>query len=343
MKKVKLMKKMAAVIMAGTMMTALAVPVMAESVPQIGGVKNVTITKSLTKYANSYAPNTTFSFKIQSGTASGDGKIYAGPAGGVVFNTGKDSVAFAPASGDIGKTTLTGTTQLTVVESAFTNAGVYRYLVSEVIPSAKYDGVVYSTETKIFDVYKFSDGSFSYVFEDERGAKDDGVFDNTYVHGTGGVNDLTIAKTVTGKLGVKSNKFAFTIAVAPSNSGEKFLVKDESGNVLKSNWDGTAATISLANDQKAVIYGLSANDTYTVTETVANQDGYTTTIDNVKTTTGTASGKITADKTISYVNDKDTTVPTGIAMDIEPYAIMVAAAFLLGFAFLRTRRVGKNK
>ena len=32
----------------------------------------------------------------------------------------------------------------------------------------------------------------------------------------------------------------------------------------------------------------------------------------------------------------------GIVMDIAPYAIMVAVAFILGFAFLRVRHYGKK-
>ncbi|EKC43854.1 sortase, SrtB family, partial [human gut metagenome] len=46
---------------------------------------------------------------------------------------------------------------------------------------------------------------------------------------------------------------------------------------------------------------------------------------------GTATGKITTDTNVSYTNTKDATPPMGIVMDIAPYAIMVAAAFILGF------------
>ena len=41
-------------------------------------------------------------------------------------------------------------------------------------------------------------------------------------------------------------------------------------------------------------------------------------------------------------NTKDATPPMGIVMDIAPYAIMVAAAFILSFAFLRVRHYGKK-
>lgn len=341
MKKANFMKIMAAVLMAGTMTAAMVMPVWAEDTPIGGAVQNVTITKSLSKYENSYAPNTTFTFQIASGNASGDGKIYAGPEGGVCFADGAGSVTFAPSSADIGKGSLTGTTSLTVDESKFTAPGIYRYIVSEV--QGTYDGVGYTSETKFFDVYKFSDGSFSYLFETADGEKDDGVFDNTYDHGEGGVNDLTITKTVRGRLGNRSHGFAFTIAVAPSDSGEKFLVKDGEGTALVENWDGSEMTVYLADGQSAVIYGLSANDTYTVVETEANQDAYTTTIDGSTTTDGKAEGSITADKTVNYKNEKESTVPTGIVMDIAPYVIMAAAACLLGVVFLRTRRVGKNK
>ncbi|MBU5479802.1 DUF7601 domain-containing protein [Blautia sp. MSJ-19] len=348
MRRSKTAKKVAAMMMAGAMMTALALPVMAAD-STTGGeeaqvVQNVTLTKKLSKYAYAYAPDTAFQFQIVPGSASGDGEVYAGPAGGVTFADGKDSISFSPSANDIGKTTLTGTTTLSVNEDAFTAPGIYRYEVSEVTPTDKFDGVGYSKETKIFDVYKFSDGTFNYCFETKAWAKDDGIFTNTYEHGGAeNINDLTIAKEVTGKIGNKSHGFQFKISVDPSDTGEKYYVAYSDGTVIAEEWDGSEKTFTLSNGQSAKIYGLSAGDTYTVTETEANADGYTTTIDGAATEDGTKSGSITADTNVNYTNDKDVPTPTGIAMDVAPYAIMVAVAFILGFGFLRVRHFGKNK
>lgn len=53
MSKAKFMKKMAAVVMAGAMMTVMAVPVMAATSPIGEGVDGLKISKTLEKYANS--------------------------------------------------------------------------------------------------------------------------------------------------------------------------------------------------------------------------------------------------------------------------------------------------
>ena len=351
MSKAKVIKKMAAVLMAGAMMTALAVPVMAAdpepSQAPRQPVKKVTLTKVVDKYEYSYAPNTTFRFKVEPAAGDSDGTTLDGIEGGVTFADGADKIPFTPEMGVIGKTTVENSTDLTVNEAAFANEkpGIYRYVVSEVPPTAaeSFEGVEYSREEIYFDVYKYSDGTFEYCFEDGDKNKVDGTITNTYHHGgKGHVNDLTISKKVSGNMRNESEDFDFEIEVTRSNSGEKFYVKTSTGKEI-TNWDGMKTKISLKHNESATIYGLSAGDTYTVKEVKANQNGYETKIDNVKTTTGVASGKISADKSVNYENHKETTSPTGIAMDIAPYAIMVAAAFVLGFAFLRIRHFGKNK
>ena len=88
MSKAKFMKKMAAVVMAGAMMTVMAVPVMAATSPIGEGVDGLKISKTLEKYANSYIPNTAFSFEITPGAADLDNKVESGPAGGVTFGNG---------------------------------------------------------------------------------------------------------------------------------------------------------------------------------------------------------------------------------------------------------------
>lgn len=56
---------------------------------------------------------------------------------------------------------------------------------------------------KILDIYKYSDDSFDYRFFDEAtGDKlSEANFTNTYNHAEGQIQDLTVSKTVTGKLG----------------------------------------------------------------------------------------------------------------------------------------------
>ena len=345
MSKAKFMKKMAAVVIAGAMMTVMAVPVMAATSPIGEGVDGLKISKTLEKYANSYIPNTAFSFEITPGAADPDNKVESGPAGGVTFGNGSTtgSIEFSSAKGDIGKNEETKNAALTVNVSSFAEPGIYRYVIKESSTSG-FEGIVYSAEKKILDIYKYSDGSFDYRFFDEAtGDKlTEATFTNTYNHAEGQVQDLTVSKTVTGKLGNMSKEFAFHIAINSSNAGEVYYVTNN-GETAIEQWDGSSAAITMKSGESVTIHGLSANDSYTITEDEANANGYTTTIANAGSSKdGTAAGKITADTNVSYTNAKDATPPMGIVMVIAPYAIMVVAAFVLGFAFLRVRHYGKK-
>lgn len=163
MSKAKFMKKMAAVVIAGAMMTVMAVPVMAATSPIGEGVDGLKISKTLEKYANSYIPNTAFSFEITPGAADPDNKVESGPAGGVTFGNGSTtgSIEFSSAKGDIGKNEETKNAALTVNVSSFAEPGIYRYVIKESSTSG-FEGIVYSAEKKILDIYKYSDGSFDY-------------------------------------------------------------------------------------------------------------------------------------------------------------------------------------
>ena len=102
----------------------------------------------------------------------------------------------------------------------------------------------------------------------------------------------------------------------------------------------------MKDNETAKIFGLSETDEYTVTEASYADDGYTTTIDNVKTSTtagtiATGAGT-TADnggKNITVVNDKTTNSPTGIFLHIAPYIALIGAAIASSLLFFRRKRV----
>ncbi len=339
MKKSKMLRRLAALLMAGTMMAAMSTGVFADETTDSGSTSpaNVTITKELTKGVNDYAPNTTFNFSIAPGTAvdatANSDAIYSGPEGGAAIAEG---ITSAPKASDIGNETITvGTTNITINNTKFTAPGIYRYVVTET--EGNYEGVAYSTETKYFDVYVNSEGnvySYAFVNPENTKVKDDGVFTNAYGTADKPVSDLTISKTVAGNQGDKTKDFTFTIEV-DGTSGEQYYVNN--GKTLVS---GVPVDITLKDGESVIIYGLSASDTYTVTETDYTADGYTTTIDTVKTNTKT--GTISADATVAFVNTKNATTPTGIVMNIAPYVLMVAVAAVLAVVFLRKRNTFEN-
>lgn len=103
--------------------------------------------------------------------------------------------------------------------------------------------------------------------------------------------DLTVFKTVTGNAGETDRAFEFTITLTNYPGLNRTY-----GDVTFEN--GTAR-IYLKHGESKTIPGLPANAEYTVTETEANTDGYTTTIP------GNASGTITtAGKTVTFINKK---------------------------------------
>lgn len=299
---------------------------------------NLTITKELIKEVNAYAPNTEFQFSIVPGAAgvTEDGMpITAGPEGGVSFAGGNDSVKFTDG---VGQGSMEQTLSLVVNNGSFSAPGIYRYTVSEV--KGNYEGVQYDETTKNFDVYVNSDGDvYAYTFTDAgaENGKDDGVFTNKYDENTG-LGDLKITKEVTGNQGNKSQEFTFTIGVDGADGEQYHVVYGSENTVVELN-SGETKEIQLSDGETATIYGLSASDEYTVTEDDYSSQGYDTTINEQDTNTVT--GTLSDAKEIKVVNDKEATTPTGIVTDIAPYVIMVAAAVVLGFAFLRKRSYNK--
>lgn len=318
----------------GRLMTMLMVVVMLVSVLSLGAFAEtgvfsggtVTITKTLTKNQNAYAPNTSFSFAVAAaGAGTYNGKVVYE---GVGTPTVGAPIAFTPSGADIGKTTVTGTTTITFAENTFSKPGIYHYTVTETAGS--YDGITYDDTVKNLYVYVVNgeDGALKIdgvVMTDSSG-KSDG-FTNEYT-----TNDLTITKTVEGNQGDENKDFNFTVEVDGATGEQYKLVVNGTATVLTS---GTAVDITLKHDQSATIYGLSANDTYTVTEEDYTIDGYTTTVNG--TSGHEATGKITANTTVAFVNSKDAGSPTGVLMNIAPYAIMIVLAGVCAVLFLRKK------
>ena len=331
--KSKMVRKLTALFVAGTMMAAMGTTAMAAENPT-----NLTITKELIKEVNAYAPNTEFQFSIVPGAAgvTEDGMpITAGPEGGVSFAGGNDSVKFTDG---VGQGSMEQTLSLVVNNGSFSAPGIYRYTVSEV--KGNYEGVQYDETTKNFDVYVNSDGDvYAYTFTDAgaEDGKDDGVFTNKYDENTG-LGDLKITKEVTGNQGNKSQEFTFTIGVDGADGEQYHVVYGSENTVVELN-SGETKEIQLSDGETATIYGLSASDVYTVTEADYSSQGYDTTINEQDTNTVT--GTLGDADEIKVVNEKEATTPTGIVTDIAPYVIMVAAAVVLGFAFIRKRSYNK--
>ena len=113
--------------------------------------------------------------------------------------------------------------------------------------------------------------------------------------------NLTISKTVTGS-GNQTKAFTFTVTLTDATGtplNERFAF---TGNGVADGTISTGETISLAHGQSITISGIPVGTQYTVTETEANQDGYTT------ISTG-ASGEITKNSAVAAFTNNFSKTP----------------------------------
>ena len=106
---------------------------------------------------------------------------------------------------------------------------------------------------------------------------------------------LTVQKEVTGTGGDTNKAFNFTVTLKPDSGAE--AVNGEYGDMI---FEENTATFTLKHGESKTAEKLPADIQYTVTEREANQDGYTTTPENV---TGTIKNGERAE--VKFINHKD--------------------------------------
>lgn len=344
----KTLGRVATTFVVATMMASLtAVQAFAEDTTP---VTSVSFTKNVTTDGNTYAPATTFEFEIDAAeatTANIDDdqvEVLAGVDGVLTASDIESTPNTAAETSD--NYTLNGT--ITVNASAFGNAvpGIYHYTLSET--EGSYAGIRYD-ETS-YDVYVY------YVNNDALTSKYvkavivalDGVkqsnivFTNDYGKSNNTTHDVTVTKIVTGSFANMSDTFSFDVNVN-GTSGEAYKVvytnggEEQPAAVVTSG--DTITVDGIGDDDMITIYGLTENDTYTVTENDGASKGYTVTDSDAATAAGTVSGKVTTDgATATITNTKDGSAPTGIVMNVAPYVLLVVVAAAGCFVFLRKRR-----
>lgn len=308
-------------------------------------ITQLNLKKTVTTDGNTYQPNTSFSFHVENGEAAEnwrDNVVYAGVTGGIKAT---QTIGFQPSGEDTLAAVYSKNATLEINAEVFEHAGVYHYVVTE--DAGSYEGIDYDTAGR--DVYLFvyngADGALyvGNVITENNGEKGDLEFINDYGAENDTTHDVTIKKTITGNQGVKNKSFEFKVAV---NGGQGELYKV----VVKKNANAQALTEYITSNEaetsyqisdtgSITIYGLTESDKYNVTETDANKDGYTTTIDGETTATGTKTGTTKEDGTVvQYVNEKDAAVVTGVAKKYTPYVLLVGAAGALGSVFFRRKR-----
>lgn len=300
-------------------------------------------------------PTATITFTAEAGTA------VAATANTPEIKAGVGTLTFTSAvyntSADLTQT-ITGSFGNTL---PFTEPGIYRYTVAE---ASNNTAITNDTNaSKTLDVYvernsqnnlevKYSVLSNSTDAPTKNGtaatysAKTTG-FKNTYT-----TYDLTLEKQVTGSMGELTKEFDFTISLTGGPKRATITAKQNDTDVpvtFNEKGEANITNIKLADDGTFKIAGLPDTTAYTITENLNANDGYTV------STTGSAANQLTnatTDLTVSgdlsdkpatgvekitFTNNRDAVTPTGVAMDIAPYALMVALAGGAAFTFLRKK------
>ena len=361
----KNLNKLATLALTGILMTGMSFGALADDPVEQAPVMsfNKVVTTDPGNYT--YAPVTTFDFKVEKGNEEGAKSLQMTTGGDresvYVYAGVEDAVAVGSAKFDGSETMdangqYTEAVKFTVKEGLFTKPGVFHYTLTE--KNNAYDGIYYDTVAKdLYVVMVNGDTAGSYkcagVFMvDENGNKIDQIV-NDYGKTYDKTHDIVISKEVSGNLGETTREFTFTVTVT-GELNEKYYVADENGNQLESGGtlvSGKPATYKLASGDAIHIRGLSDKDTVEVVEAEANTEGYTTTIARTKiedtnyteekegTVLKGAGVTVTEDgSTITVTNAKNSTTPTGIVMNIAPYAAMILGAGAFAGVFLGSKK-----
>lgn len=334
-------KKIAAFVLAGTMAIGMSATALAAGVStstEEEGVPSITITKKVETDGNTYAPNYTFNFSVESGPAEDyDGnKVTPGKDGdvtptGATFTSGKDV-----------KSEYTETGSLSFNATKYSKPGVYSYTVKE--SDVDYEGI--DKDASSYTVYVYvankanGEGYYiSNVVSTKDNTKQDITFTNDYGDKNGKVHSVTIKKVVEGNQADLTKKFDFTLDMKGGEDGETYKVVTPSGTQSITTGKSISG-IKMGNNDTITVYGLTKSDVYKLVENSYASEGYKTYVDDKSgSETSEATGSVTnKDVTRTFYNIKNADTPTGIIMSYAPYIAMLAAACILAVVFFNRRR-----
>ena len=171
-------------------------------------------------------------------------------------------------------------------------------------------------------------------------------------------HDVTITKKIMGAGANPGEKFKFTVTVIPSNAGEKYHIENVGSTItfdhLKANQ--ASAAFEVTDNTGIKIYGLTQGDQVIVNELESGK-GYTMTVDvpaaqkdsnnptfvkelglNNSNPYEAHFNVIKDDAKVFVQNTPGRITPTGIVMNVAPYAMMLAVAGGLGVVFVNRKK-----
>lgn len=365
MKLNKTLGRVATTLVAGAMLTALAMPAYATDGVQgstDSTISGLTITKTLTMpdYVVTSAP-VDFSFTLSGETAGASETILSndvsldvssgtGTATGTAhFNAGAENGDTASVAFSFGN------------DFSFSNPGVYKYKIEEGDVATGYSDATNNLYAYLF-VKKVDNGVTDNIGDptdnmviyaavvtsnnttaNKAGAKTETWTNNYMMDATG---SLTVTKNIDGTMASPNDEFTFT--VSGLTAGNTYVVSGtgitEANNKIVADGEGKYEFTLKATETRTIL-GLTAKE-YVVTETPSNEGYNLTSVtgkddDDTDITDGSADVTLTTEamnKEVVFLNTRNAVSPTGIVMNVAPYVLLVVVAAAGCFVFLRKRR-----
>lgn len=359
-------------------MIAMAMPASTAMGEKSAGSK-MTFTKYLILDEGVSVPSVTFNFTIESVTVDNDPTENGFPVhSGITAESGKPSVSPVSFSSDdtpnnsknpdlgLQDDQVSVDKEVTVDFSdlVFNEVGIFRYLLKESAEDLP-DGVTADPDSYIVDVYVGYDtsGSLSplkyvmYMYKSGNSAENKVTnIQNQYT-----TYDLTLTKVVEGNQANPRELFSFTVKiegnagttynVAVANSSTDQGATNPASMQIESGKASVEGTFTLKSGQSIVIYGLTKDTKYTITE---SSNDYTTswniTGDSSTSSTSGTDLKTTgeqqmggSDTTVAFTNTKNGTIPTGLLLEVAPYALLVVVIAGGLVALTLTSRKQRNR
>ena len=355
MKLNKTMGRVATTLVATAMLASVAAPAYAADYDsQTGIVFNKTI--DMTKASGATVPNATYKYTIAAGTyISAQGNKPEIKAG---LDGAKISDAVFTSSTAIAGNKATAPITVDLSEVNFQDPGIYRYVITEDDPTITGLATSEADDTLYLDVYVVNDTSSGVTVQSYQltDAADAPTIDGTVAdYGDGKfVTDedeyttytLTVTKAVDGDMADKDRDYPFTINLSSISNGTKVTVDGvQTANGAANNALSISKSLNPKNEttDHVVITGIPGDAAYSIAETLNASEGFTvkvgdtvlTNVDGKYTTNGAMSS---GDANVTITNVKQSTTPTGIVMNVAPYALLVVVAAAGCFVFMRKRR-----
>ena len=184
----------------------------------------------------------------------------------------------------------------------------------------------------------------AYIYPHEQTSEKTADYLNYYKLDNDGertVGDLNFKKEVKGAMANMSDTFTFTVSGAGIVNGTTYTIMNGETESTQKAENGCLTFTGVGNGADITIVGIDPVQ-YTITETEpAGYNVSTSNTDedqNYEDNSAKLTVKLKDEVTTTFTNTKDAVSPTGLIMDIAPYALLVIVAAAGCFVFLRKRR-----